>query len=110
VIGPIRPRADRHEDVRRLDVAVDQVLFVGGVEGARRLRDDPDRALGIEVPPLFDQPFEVGGADVAHRDIQEAVGLSGLEHRDDVRVVELREPLPLAHEARSERRILRQLG
>ena len=110
VIGPLRARTDRHQDVRRLDVAVDQVLLVGRVECARGLRDDPDRSLGIQAPLLFDQPLEVGGPDVAHRDVQQAVRLARLEHRDDVRMVELGESLPLAHETRAERRILRELG
>ena len=60
---------------------------MGGVEGLRDLGDDRERLRGLE-PPSPASSAEVGAVDVAHGDVQHAVGLAGFVDRDDVRVVE----------------------
>ena len=69
--------------------------------------DGPLRAqplLGVE------HVAEIDPVDVFHRDVEQAVGLTGVEDRDDVGVVEARCCLRLTHEALAEAAIAGQVG
>jgi hypothetical protein len=92
-VAVLAPVAVVEQDVARLHVAVDEAAAMGGVEGVRDLRGDRDRARRIERPLAPQQRLEVAAGDVAHRDEQAPLALTGLVDRDHVRVVEAgREP------------------
>ena len=65
-----------------------ETLLVRLVERTRHLLDVEERLPERERPFLLDQRPEVATLDVAHRDVQMALGLAGVVDRDDVRVVE----------------------
>ena len=99
---PTTSAAHRQEDVARLHVAVDQSRLVGRVEGARNLGHDPRRAGRLERAVAADQRRKVHPVDEAHRDVQHAVRLAGVVHRDHVRVVERARRPRLAEEPLAE--------
>ena len=78
------------QDVRRLDVAVDEIPLVRGVERARGLLEDEERASALERAPSRLERLQVGALDVAHRDVELAFRVARVVDRDDVRVVDLR--------------------
>ena len=98
------------EDVRRLDVTMDEALLVRGVEGLRDLREEVDGALRLECTVLGDDLREIGAFDVTHREEEQAVLVSGLVDRDDVRVVERSRDPRLAQETLAEALVLGELG
>ena len=75
------------QDVGRLDVTVDQADFVGGIQRAGDLLDDPDRACGIQRP-VCQYGFQVAALDQAHVHIQLAVDFAVMVDRDDVGVIQ----------------------
>ena len=76
------------EDVAGLDVAMDEARRVRRVERGPDLPGDRERARRLEPAFAFEEGPQVGRLDVAHRDVQDAVGLAGVVDRDDVRVIE----------------------
>ena len=103
----------RDQDVRRLDVAVDQVAVVGGVQCARDLLEHVERAPDAQVPLPSKEGAQVGPVDVPHRDVEQTVGvasvdLAGVVDRNHVRMVEPGCTLRLAHEPLAEARVVRQ--
>ena len=92
----------RDEDVRRLDVPVDEPAVVRRVERARDLLQQVERLPEPERPLLLQQRAQVDALDVAHGDVEEAVRLARVVDRDDVRVVERGGDLRLADEALAE--------
>ena len=99
---------DHH--VGRLDVAMDHLARVGGVERARDLLEDRERLVRIVRAALLDQLLEVGPLHVAHRDVDEALVIAGVVDRDDVRVVDRGDRLRLADEALAEVGAAAELG
>jgi hypothetical protein len=97
------------QDVRGLDVAVDEAVGVGGVQGGGDLSADRDGAcrLGLALRPQ--QRLQVGAVDVAHHQVQLRVDLARVVDRDDVRVLERRRRLRLRQEARPEVLVPREL-
>ena len=89
----------RDQDVPGLDVAMDQVALVRGVEAVRGLLEDEQRPPHPQRAFATDQGLEIAALDVAHRDEELAVDLAGVEDRHDVGVVELGCPARLALEA-----------
>jgi len=88
------------QDVGRLDVAVDDPSAVRRVQRRRDLFDDGHRALRIDGATVEDLG-QGRAADMSHGDVEDAVRLAGLVHRDDVRMIQVRrgprlvgEPLP----------------
>jgi hypothetical protein len=100
--------AQAHEDVLGLDVAMDEVDLVGGVERLRDGLEEPQRAGSLELS-RDDEVLQRGPPHEAHRDEQGAVDLAGLVDGDDVRVVDGRLDLPLAAEPLAERLVGAQL-
>ena len=86
MVGPAR--ADVHEHVGRLDVAVDQARGVRCVERGGDRGDDRGDPGGRQRALAAQQAAGVAAGHVAHGDEQHAGRLAGLEHRDDVRVVD----------------------
>ena len=103
-------RLAAEQDVRRLDVAVDEPLLVRGVERARDLLEDPDGIDGLEAAARAEQRVQVGARHVAHRDVEVAVLLLGLVHGHDVGMVDPRGEARLALEALAKLGVLRELG
>jgi hypothetical protein len=98
----LAPVVARHEDVRRLDVAVDQPVPVGLVERAGDLADDRDGARRLERRLGLEDLAQVGALDVVHGHVQQPVLLAGVEDLDGVRVVDGGGEPALALEARPE--------
>ena len=108
-VGQVHPPAGLEQHVGRLDVAVNEVFRMRRVERPRDLLEDRNRAVGRERPRL-EQLVEVAPADVAHRDVDDPVGLARVVDRDDARVVERCDHLRLGDEARTELSVLDQVG
>ena len=89
------------EDVARLDVAMHEPGLVGGVERRRHLVEQRQRA-GPRERAAGDERRERRAADELHRDEQPVVGLDGLVHGDDVRMLERGLHPALAAEATDE--------
>ena len=89
--------AVRNEDVARRDVAMDQALGVRSVECARNLLDDRHGSRRGKGPLLPDERREIGAIDQPHEDVEPTLGFPGIEHLDDVRVLDgsCQPPLPL---------------
>ena len=100
----------RDERVARLHVAVDQPARMRRVERLGQLPDELDRPRRLERTLAPQQLREVAAVDVAHGDVQQSVGVTGLVDRDDPGVVDRRGQVRLALEARPEARIARELG
>jgi hypothetical protein len=108
-VGVLGAAALLDQDVRGLDVAVDEAAFVRGVERVGDLGDDARRAHPVQPVLRRQQRAQVGAPDPAHRDEQPPVGFAGLVDRDHVRVVDRGQHARLALEAGSEALVGRQL-
>ena len=90
--------ARRDQDVAGLDVPMHQPAEMSSVERACGLADDPRGAGRIERPFALEQGVEIRRLDEPHRDVEVAVRLAGVEHRDDVGVLDPCGDAPLALE------------
>ena len=112
-VGQVRVlfRRAGDQDVRRLDVAVHQTAALGGVERVGDLgRRSGRRAPGSSPPAPRRQRAQVRALDEAHREIEHALGLAGLEDRHDVGMVDRRGELSLGLEALAEVAVAGELG
>ena len=89
----------REQHVVRLNVAVHHAVGVGVRQGVDDLHQDlhgvVDRQLAVPGQPVAQRL----ALDRRHDVIEESVGLTGVEQRQDVWVLELRDRLDLAREA-----------
>ena len=93
MVGAPRPHVQQH--VRRFHIAVHQSRGVRGVQ-RRRHRGDDGRSLGRrQQARTAQQRTHVPARHVTHRDEQDPAGLTGLVHRDDVRILNRRGRLRL---------------
>ena len=83
---------------------------MGGVERGGHLPEDRERPLRLEPPVAGEQGVQVGALHVAHRDEEDAVRLSRLVDRDDIRMLEPGGGTPLLLEPLPEARVGRELG
>ena len=90
------------QDVGWLDVAMNQVAIVRGIEAVRGLLEDEQRPPHSQRAFTTDQGLEIAPFDVAHRDEELAAGLAGVEDRHDVGVVDLGGAARLVDEALAE--------
>ena len=74
------------QQVRRLDVPVDDPLAVGMAQAPGRLRGVIDGHGDRQRPPLLDEAMQVPALDVLHDEEGDAPGLVGVVGRDDVGV------------------------
>ena len=96
-VGHVRLAALVDQDVRRLQVAVEDPALMGVVHRLRDDRDQPGR--GADVAAEVAEPLvEAGAGDQLHAEVMQAPALADLEDRDDVGVVELRDRLGLVLE------------
>ena len=98
---------DQH--VRRLDVPVHQPTLVRGIERAADLHRNCNRLLVGEWT-VFKSRLQVRALDVAHRDVEAAVGIAGLVDRNHIRVIERGGELGLGQEPLAEALVLGQGG
>ena len=98
-VGQLRPTLGVDQDVLRLDVAVDHVARVGDAEPPGDLDRVGDRLLGVERADAADPLLQRLPFDVLEDDVGVAAVLAGVDHRDDVRVGELRDRPRLLAEA-----------
>jgi hypothetical protein len=106
-VGQLHLAGVRDQDVRRRDVAVDQLQVREGVgvgQPAAQLLDDVHRDVDGERHPLTGAAVpdraQVAALDEVHRQEQLAVDLAGVEHRDQVAVGQLDDDLGLVAEPR----------
>ena len=83
---------------------------MGCVERGRDLGDDAGDARRVQRAEPPEERPHVSPADIAHRDEQDSGGLTGLEDRDDVRMVNGRGSPRLADEPLAERVVPGDLG
>jgi hypothetical protein len=109
VVGAVLRLARHEQDVRRLDVAVDEIAPVRRGQRARDLADDRRRAIDVELLLGPQQRAQVAPLDVTHRHVEQPVSLPGVVDRDHVRVVDRAGEPRLAQEPFAERVVLQQV-
>ena len=97
------------QDVRRLDVAVDEPHRVGRLERLGDLEQDRDRVVDSRGSVLVQAMLQVGALDQLHREVEQAVVVAGVVDRDDVRVPQCGGRARFADEALAELVVLREL-
>ena len=90
--------AGADQDVRRLDVAVDEPEPVSRVERVADLGEQVERALVADAIARVDELPKVVAFDVLHRQEEDVALLAGGIDRDDVRVLQARGQLGLEEE------------
>ncbi len=88
---------------------MDEPGLVCGVECARDLLHEVERAFRLESARAPQERAQVGAVDVGHGQVKGSVLLAGRECRHDVRVVEVRGELGLTEEPSAETLVARQL-
>ena len=86
------------QDVRGLEVSMDQRFRVRGVERAADLLGNSQCVSPGQRVALADQALQARAVHVAHREVEDAIDLVRVVDRDHVRVVERRGELGLAQE------------
>ena len=87
------------EHVLRLDVAMDDAVAVGVVQGGRGLARDPERVAHRELLLAGEAGAEGLALDVGHGEPEPAGRVARVEHGEDVRVLEPGREADLAKEA-----------
>jgi hypothetical protein len=87
---------------------VDHPGVVRGVERVRDRSQDPDDAVEVQLPAR-DEVLQRRTLDELHRDVQLAVRVAEVVHRDHVRVIQRRLAARLAPETLLEAVVARQL-
>lgn len=88
VLGVVAVGARGDQDVAGLDVAVHEIVVMGGVERRCHLGGDTQGGRDRQWALAVQQGAQVQAGDVAHGDVEDAVGLAGFEDGHDVRVVD----------------------
>ena len=101
----------QEKDVLGLEIAVDDAVLVGRVEGVRDLRADHHGTRRIEVPLAFEAIGQRLALQVLHDEIELATRRRAeVGDVDDVLVADLVDRLRFLHEARDDLGVARQLG
>lgn len=87
-VREVRTIALTHEDVPRLDVAVDQIEFVRRVQAIGDRRQDPQGTCRLQTSLSPQEGAQVFPLDVAHRHEQAAGVLTRFVDRDHGRMLE----------------------
>ncbi len=106
VIGHARDAEVRELDSRlavehhvgRLDVAVDDARLVRELQRVEQLAHDAHRLLKLEALVGVEEVLELLALDELHDDVGDVALLAEVVHLDDVRMVQPRDRLRLAHE------------
>jgi hypothetical protein len=102
-IEDTRLRPPDHEDVGRLDVAMDHALRMGERERIGDAADDQRRLRRRRAPAFLAQLAQVAALQQLHRDVGAVVADAGVEDGDDVRMAEAARGARLVDEVRVER-------
>lgn len=86
------------EDVRRLEIGVNDALRVREREPVRHLDRDADRVAGLERTGLLDALLHRSAREVLHDDERRIVDLADVVDGHDVRMRKLRERARFLHE------------
>src|SRR5205823_5284468 len=78
-----------HQNVRRLDIAMNEPLGVGVVQGLEQLANEADRSSHGQPAMPLEQCPGIGAKDVIHGEKKFAARLTDVAKGDDVRVIEL---------------------
>ena len=98
-----RLRAPDHEDVGRLDVAMDHALRVREGERVGDAANDQRGLRRRRAPAFLAQLAQVAALQQLHRDVGAVVADAGVEHGDDVRMAQAAGGARLVEEQRVER-------
>ena len=98
------------QDVRGLDVAVDEPRVVRGVQRVGDMGHERRRVLRRERPGGGDTLAQIVAVDEPHGDVRPSVALAVVVDRDDVGVLDRRRRTRLAQEALANARIAEQPG
>jgi hypothetical protein len=98
------------EDVRRLHVPMHEAGRVRGIEPVCDLSSETDRALGIQPAFAPKALSQVEPVHELHREGGDAVLLTGVDDRYDVRVIEAGRQLGLTQEAPAEPLVLGEIA
>jgi hypothetical protein len=98
------------EDVRRLHIPMHEAGRVRGIEPVCDLSSETDRALGIQPALSPKELSQVEPVHELHREVEDAVLLTGVDDRYDVRVIEARRRLGLTQEAPAEALVLCEIA
>ena len=98
-VGYLRAAVGVDQDVLGLDVAVDEPVLVRKREPAGDLERELDRLAWVKGTFLVEELLQVHPVDVFEDDELPTVLLAAVDHRDDVRMSELRDRASLAAEA-----------
>ena len=104
-VGQVAVVATVDEDVRRLDVAVNEASLVGRVEGICDLPEQGHGAIRRKHPLRGEQPLQVAAVDQPHREIKAPGHLTRVVDRNDRGVIERGCQPRLAQEALAEANI-----
>ena len=97
-VGELGARLRIEHHVRRLDVAVDDAGVVREVERVAQLGHDAHGFLQVEALVRVEEGLEFLALDELHDEVGDFAFLAEVVHLDDVRVVQPRDRLGLAHE------------
>ena len=104
-VGDLQLAAFVQQQVLRLDVAVDDAVVMGVLQGRADLRHDGQR-LARRQPAAVQQLPQVGPVDVLHQEIEPLIPPAEIVHGHDVRMIEQRQGAGLAGEPFGKRRVV----
>jgi hypothetical protein len=107
MVGPAGVGHPAEQHVGRFHVPVHQAAGVRRVQRGRDLADDAEGPGHPQRPSRMQQAVHIVAGHVAHRDVQHPAGLTRIEDRDDVGVVDRRGRPGLPDEPLPERLVLR---
>ena len=87
-----------HDNVRRFDISVDDIVFVGVLQCLGKLHHQLRRLTNIESPLVHPRLQRVPIHELGHNKADIVFGLPGLVKRNDARMLQLRRTLGFAEE------------
>jgi hypothetical protein len=107
-VDHINEVAQRDQDVRRLDVAVDEVVSVRGIQGLGDLADKVHSPLRRDPTVRFEHPEDIGAVHQAHVNEELAIDLAEVMNGNDVRIPQSRGDVRFTLESLDELLVTRQ--
>ena len=104
-VGELGGPVSGDEDVARLDVAVDDAGAMSGAERLQHVVDDADGVVDGQRPLRRQAIRQRASVHQLHDEVEVAIGVAGVEHRDGVGVGERRRCTRLADEPPAHSRV-----